>query len=194
MKPAKPFPVELPFLSLFTPTFRRPMQLNACLASVGRQTLRDEIEQIVYPDHTGYGVAGSLYGRLAVIAPTMRGRYINFLCDDDTLADERVVERLKKFAEANDWPEVIVVRVVKGGLNLPLCDPTGEPQVGKVDLTSYIVRNDVWHAHVGDYGLRYEGDYDHALAMWNAGRRVVFCDLLFAIGKASNGRPEGDVV
>lgn len=190
MKPVKPVRTEPPFLTLYTPTRRRPQQLWACLESVERQTAVEEVEQFVHPDHVGHGVSGGLFGRLSHVAPAFRGRYVNLLCDDDVIASDLGVETVKAFAERMDYPEVIVTRVQKGPLRLPLCDPIGEPICGQVDLTSYIVRSDVWHQHIQDYGLRYEGDFDHAHALFKAGRTFAFCDLLWAVGAQSNGRPE----
>lgn len=190
MKPPKQLPTTPPFLSLYTPTFRRPTQLARCLESVGAQTAVDDLEQIVVPDHSGYGVAGGLYGRIGWYASALRGQYVNLLADDDQLADDTVVSTVKVFADSQGQPDVIVVRVCKNGLFLPLCDPTGEPICGQVDMTSFIVRGDIWHKHWPDYRVRYEGDYDHALALFKAGYRFAFCDVLWAIGGASNGRPE----
>lgn len=190
MRPEAPLPTHPPFLTLYTPTFRRPEALARCLQSVGEQTAAGDLEQIVLPDHVRYGVGPGLYGRVKWLAPAFRGRYVNFLCDDDVLPDTRAVEHLRDFADRLGEPEVIVTRVLKNGLLLPICDPTGEPVQGECDLTSFVVRRDVWLAHLGDYTQRYEGDYDHAHAMWRAGRRFEFCDLLWAVGGALNGRPE----
>lgn len=190
MKPPKPLQTTPPFLSLYTPTFRRPAQLAKCLDSVGQQTAADDLEQIVAPDHVGYGVAGSLFGRLPWYASALRGRYINLLCDDDMLAADDVVAKVRAFAETAQQPEVIVTRVCKGGRFFPMTDPLAPPVCGQMDLTSFIVRGDIWHKHIADYGLRYEGDFDHATVLYQAGYRFAFLDLLWAVGGASNGRPE----
>lgn len=192
MKPPAPLPTAAPFLTLYTPTFRRPAALARCLASVSKQTAADDVDQLVIPDHVGYGVTNGLFGRLPWYAPAVRGRYVNLFCDDDTLASDTVVAEVRAFAERHGSPDVIVTRVHKGPFKLPSCDPVGEPVCGSVDLTSYLVRRDVWLAHLSDYGLRYEGDYDHALALHRAGRTFAFCDVLWAVGGASNGRPEVD--
>jgi hypothetical protein len=191
VKPPQPIN-ESPFLTIITPTFKRPKQLAACLNSVAKQTAVADIEQIVLPDHVGYGVPGGLFGRMAWIKPIVRGAYVNVLCDDDVLPDECAVETIKAFSAKHEDPAVIVARVIKNGLHLPLCAPEAEPICGQVDLTSFIVRSDVWHAHVGDYGMRYEGDFDHCSALYRAGHRFAFCDVLWAVGAASNGRPEAE--
>lgn len=192
MKPPVPLPTTPPFLSIYTPTFRRPRQLAACLASVGRQTAADDVEQIVVPDHVGHGLEAALYGRLPWYAPVLRGRYVTLIADDDVLAGETVVEQVRAFAAAQHDPDVIVTRVVKNGLSLPACDPCGPPECGAIDLGSYLVRGDVWQQHVSDYRQVYEGDYWHVKAMHDAGRRFAFCDVLWLTGGASHGRPEMD--
>lgn len=189
MRPPQPLNPE-PFVTLYTPTFQRPKQLAACLESVTRQTAADDVQQIVVPDHVGHGVAAGLFGRLSTYAPAVIGRYVNLFCDDDVLADETVVAQVRAFAASRHYPEVIVTVVQKGPLTLPMCDPVGEPVCGQVDLTSYLVRNDVWKAHVADYGLRYEGDFDHAHTLWRRGYSFAFCPIVWARGAQSNGRPE----
>jgi len=191
MKPPKPL-VPHPFVTLITPTFRRPSGLAANLASVGRQTAVDQVQHLVFPDHVGHGLVDGLFGRMPWHVGAVRGRYVNILCDDDILSDETVVAQVQAFAEARQYPPVIIVRVVKAGLHLPMCQPEDAPVLGQVDLTSYIVRSDVWAAHVNDYGMRYEGDFDHALALFKAGHPSSFCNVLWAVGRASNGRPEVD--
>lgn len=189
MKPPQPLN-PAPFLTLLTPTFNRPAGLTANLASVKVQTAAADVEQIVLPDHVGYGVADGLYGRLPSIAPAVRGQYVNLLCDDDVLAGEGAVAGLKAFAQAQGYPPLIIAPVQKGPLRLPLCDPQGEPISGHVDLTSYIVRADIWQRFVYAYGNHYAGDFDHAHAMWQAGIPAVPYPVLWAVGAQSNGRPE----
>jgi hypothetical protein len=191
VKPAQPLN-PTPFVTLLTPTFRRPTGLAACLQSVGRQTAAADVQQVVMPDHVGHGVADGLFGRLAWYAPSVIGAYVNILCDDDVLADESVVARVQAFAAARRQPPVIVTRVVKGGLALPQCAPEGPPVHGLMALTSFIVRADIWRAHLGDSGRRYVGDFDHASALYRAGHPFAFCDVHWAVGGASNGRPEAE--
>ena len=192
MKPPKPLPTERPFLTLYTNTFRRPDGLAKCLASVGQQTAVDDLEQIVLPDHSGYGVAGGLFGRLPWYADAVRGQYVNLLCDDDVLASADVVAKVKAFAEDRQGPPLIVVNVQKGSTVFPGVPPEGEPICGSVDLTSYIVRADLWRAYLEKYEPVYEGDWWFAHALYRAGVPAAFCDVLWAIGAQSNGRPEVD--
>jgi hypothetical protein len=86
-----------PFITFYTPTYKRPQALARCLASVASQTVVGEIEQIVIPDHVGVGIHG-MYARVPQYASAVHGEYVMFLCDDDVLADATVVETVKTFA------------------------------------------------------------------------------------------------
>lgn len=178
--------VDAPFLSFYTPTYRRPQRLAACLESVRVQTVH--CEQVVIVDHVGIGIAG-MYATVARYASALHGQYVHFLADDDTLAGPHVVAQVREFAIAHDSPDVIIVRAIKNGLLLPRV-MEGPPVQGEIDLGCFIVRLDVWQAHANDYGRRYEGDADFGAALWAAGRRFAYCDVLFEVGPALHGQPE----
>jgi hypothetical protein len=191
MKPPKPLPTEPPFLTLYTNTRLRPEALRRNLESVGRQTAVERLEQLVIPDHVGYGLAGALFGRVPWYAEACRGRYVAFLSDDDALAGENVVAALERFVGSQpEAPAAVLVRVAKGDGEFPKGDPAGPPVEGEIDLGCYVLRRDVWVAYKGAYGMRYSGDYDHAKRLWDDGIRPLFADVLFAAGPLSNGRPE----
>lgn len=193
MRPPRPLPVSAPFLTFYTVTFRRPAALWRNMASIGRQTAVERVEQIVLPDHVGYGLVGGLFGRIAWYAEAVRGDYVHILNDDDELADARVVERLQAFVVSTGSPPVVVVRGRKGGVDFPRGAWGVPPEEGLVDLGNYVLRRDVWTAHVNDYGMRYQGDYDHARALFETGHRFEFLDMLFFVGGAGGGRPETDL-
>lgn len=160
------------------------------MASIERQTVRHDVEQIIVPDFVGRGIASGLFGRIKWYANACRGEYVTVLADDDELIDERGVEKIKAFAERKLRPPVIMVKVIKNGFEYPCCDPFGPPLISEVDLGCYILRRDIWIAHSADYGNRYEGDFDHAVVLHERGYRREFLDLVFVEGGASNGRPE----
>lgn len=190
MKMPAELPTEPPFITFLTPTYRRPQGLHRCMVSVWGQTATRRIEQIVLPDHLGLGVAGALFGRMPWYQHIPRGRYVHVLCDDDMLAGATVVAQVEMFAEQLNYPDVIVVKAQKGALELPVLPPGLPPEPGTVDLSCYVIRRDVWQAHVQDYGLRYEGDFDHVEAMMAAGRQFAYLNVLFVDGDARHGVPE----
>jgi hypothetical protein len=178
-----------PFISFYTPSYKRPRQLSACLASVGMQTAVDDIEQIVVVDHVGVGVHG-MFARVPEYAPVVHGQYAHILADDDVLAGPDVVARLKHIAEVEQFPAVIIVSATKGHLTLPL-DREGPPVCGRIDLGCLVVRADIWKQHVTDYKACYEGDFFMADALWKAQHRFVYApELLFLRGAVSRGAAE----
>lgn len=192
MKQPKPLPTEPPFLTLYTSTHLRPTALARNMASVGRQTAVERIEQLVFPDHVGYGLAGGLFGRIPWYATACRGSYVAFLSDDDVLASEHAVADLERFVRKYVSPPVVLVNVKKGEHVFPRSDfPLDEPEEGKIDLGSYVLRRDVFVAYKDAYGLRYSGDVDHARCLWQNGFMPKYAkDLLFAEGPLSNGVTE----
>ncbi len=177
-----------PFITFYTPTYRRPQQLARCLESVRTQTAVEQIEQIVIPDHIGIGVGG-MYGRVAAYVDAVHGAYVHMLCDDDVLADPSVVEQVAAFAVAHDFPPVILVKANKGGNVYPQGTPW-PPHCGAIDLGCVMTRADVWKQHAKDYAPVYEGDYWHMKALADAGHQAVVCDLLFCVGGVSRGQAE----
>lgn len=179
-----------PFLTFFTPTYKRPRQLASCLESVSAQTLVREIEHVVLPDHVGLGLVDGMFGRMKIWAPLLRGKYIHAMADDDVLAAPTVVEEVKRIVEEHNDPPVICVTVQKGGLTLPYgsIDP---PREGAFDMACLIQRRDVFQEFVGAYHSgRYEGDYDHAITMYKAGVPFLQVPILFLVGQASRGVAE----
>jgi hypothetical protein len=180
---------EQPFITFYTPTYRRPQALARCLASVAGQTVVDAIEHIVIPDHVGLGVGG-MYKRVARYAKAVHGRYVHLLADDDILVSPTVVEELRQFTRANDDPEMVIVKSQKDRV-YPFGQPW-PPVCGLIDLGCLVARLDVWQRHAQAYGHpgRYEGDFDFANAVLAAGHHAEFCDVLFVAGAVSRGAEE----
>jgi hypothetical protein len=178
-----------PFVSFYTPTFRRPRGLTSCQASVAVQTAIDDIEHLVIPDYIGIGIAG-MYGRIPFYANALHGQYVHLLADDDVLAGPEVVAQLRERALAEGLPPVLIVKAVKGSMALPM-DNAGPPICGRIDLGCLVVRRDVWQRHANDYGKSYEGDFWFAKALWDAGHLFVYAtDITFLYGAVSRGAAE----
>ena len=180
----------MPFLSFYTPTYRRPQQLAACLASVGAQQglAPGTIEQIVIVDHDGLGVGG-MFAQVERYAMAVHGEYVHFLCDDDRLAGPNVVSDLRQAIRDLGDPELVIVRALKGALELPI-GAAWPPVCGQIDLSCFVTRSDVWQRFSHCYGHRYEGDFDFAQALADAGIVGRFVDLRFVVGGVSKGAPE----
>jgi len=181
----------MPFLTFYTPTYKRPRLLADCHTSIQMQSDSDW-EHVVIPDLVGIGING-VFREVKNNASKINGQYVYFLQDDDVIADEDMVRDIKKFAIANNYPPVIIARNIKGALNLPL-NWHSEPLKGTIDLGSYIVRADVFKLHADQFGERYEGDFDFIHYLWDAGYEFAWWDKLIAIAQQwGYGMPEREV-
>jgi hypothetical protein len=178
-----------PFLSIFTPTYKRPAGLKACMDSVAAQTAVAQIQHLIVPDYLGHGIEGMYATVPQMVAPAITGRYVHLLADDDMLATPTVVEQVKAFTEAHDYPALILVRALKGGFEWPQ-GQVWPPVMGQIDLGCFITRSDVWRAHADCYGRCYEGDYFFGAALHKSGIAATVMDLRFVIGGVNHGRPE----
>jgi hypothetical protein len=178
-----------PFLSILTPTFRRPQALARLLESVRGQTLAAEVEHLVVPDHVGQGVVGMLTTVPRRYGPALHGDFVVLLGDDDFIPTPDAVEHLKAHVEAAGRPPVVVVRAFKSGLDLPV-GPPWPPTCGLIDLACLVVRRDVWLPRTAEYGARYEGDYDFAAALHAAGYEALFVPVVLSVCAEGHGRAE----
>jgi GT2 family glycosyltransferase len=180
------------FLTIYTPTYRRPNLLAACVASVDRQTARADIQHVIVRDAVGIGIAG-MFAAIPDHLGELRGKYIYLLQDDDTLIGPDVVHDLRAFVAEQGDPAVVIVKVRKRGQVLPTFWGV-RPRQAHIDLGNYVVRCDVFAKHVGDFGARYEGDFDFIDRLWRAGRQFAWFDRLFAHAQVVGmGRPEAEI-
>jgi glycosyltransferase involved in cell wall biosynthesis len=183
-----------PWLSIYTPTHKRPKGLAACMASVQAQTVANRIQHLIVPDYAGVGLVEALYQWPTRYAASLIGDYVTFMADDDVLETPTVVEELERLSVQHNFPDVLIVQSHKFASNMDLgslpYEQFGPPQLGRIDLGSVVTRRDVWFQHVQDYGQRYEGDFDHVRAMWDAGRRFAYTGLPFVRGGIGHGVPE----
>jgi glycosyltransferase involved in cell wall biosynthesis len=186
-----------PFLSIYTPTYKRPKGLAACMASIQAQTVADQIQHLIVPDYAGVGLVEALYQWPPRYAASLIGDYVTFMADDDVLETPNVVEQLAQLAALHDQPDVLIVQSRKygGGMDLGSLpyEQYGPPVLGRIDLGSVVTRRDVWLQHVQDYarnGGCYESDYEHVRAMWDAGCRFVYTGLPFVRGGIGRGAAE----
>ena len=180
--------MSAPFLTILTPTYRRPRGLAACFESVWTQTAVARIQHVVMVDHVGRGIA-EMFRRVRDYAPLVAGAYVLWLCDDDTLSTPSIVADLEAIVAAQGQPELVIADTVKGGARWPV-DPAWPPRYAAIDLNCAVVRRDVWLAHVDAYGARYEGDYDHFSALAASGVRAVRWPVILTQGGVGRGVPE----
>lgn len=184
----------MPFLTIYTPTYKRPTYLRRCVESVCTQTVYPkQVQHIIVEDKIGVGVGG-MYAEVARHVAEMTGDYVYILQDDDVLATNRVVERLMEFAAGQDQPPVIICRNIKNGNRYPVIW-RAEPAKGLIDLGNYVTRRDVFAKYVNDFGKYYSGDFPFIRKLWDEQIKFYWLDMLLAKAQALGmGKPEEELV
>jgi hypothetical protein len=137
-----------------------------------------DLEQLVVQDLEGLGIP-LMFANIQANLDQIMGHYVYILQDDDQLAGQEVIYRLRNFTEVHEWPPVIICRNIKRGLLLP--DRwEQQPQEGHIDLGSYVIRSDVFKDNAGAFGARYAGDFDFINALWRAGYGFAWLDMVLA--------------
>lgn len=174
------------FLTIYTPTFRRPKQLERCKASVAMQT-EGGYQHVVIVDDVGIGVAG-MFRDIPEHHADIQGDYVYFLSDDDVFADADVIKELKAFVQAADYPDVVMAKATIGPHTFPLFWGA-PPQQGAVTLSNWIVRRHVWLSV--PYGGFYEGDAAFIMECWRREYRFAWWDRLICKAEGwGRGQPE----
>lgn len=174
------------FLSVYTPTYRRPFQLELCKASVANQTV--PVDHVIVEDKIGIGVDG-MFADIPNHAHKPVGDYVMVLSDDNVLTDGSFAEQLQEVATETD----VDVVVFKGRIDTTI-QPAAwscEPIETMIDLSCFAVKRHVWIQHAGDWGHRYEGDFDFIHTLWAAGRSFYWWDrMAFMALQISRGASE----
>lgn len=147
-----------PFFSIITPTIIRPT-LTACCRSVDDQKFEDwEHIVMVDRDYGPEGIVGLVWNedkREAIKCPvehrnfgnTCRhlawqhctGDYILYLDDDNTLADEGVLERIANAITAVNYPEVCIFPMLRHGQRFY----SYPPRCCHIDTANLVVRREI---------------------------------------------------
>lgn len=175
------------FLSVYTPTYKRPEALKRCKASVQAQTI--PTEHVIIVDEIGIGIAG-MYGAIQEHAGKVTGEYVLVLSDDNYIIHPDFAERLQTVATTNMRPDVIVFKNDIAGLCIQPVS-WGDVVYGNIDLSCFAVKRRIWQRHSGDWGHNYAGDFYFAHALEKAGYTFHWWDSLeIRASKISNGAAE----
>lgn len=175
------------FLSVYTPTYRRPRLLEQCRRSVISQT--SFVEHVIVPDEIGIGIAG-VYADVPKHKHLVNGDYVMVLSDDNILLDDTFAEDLEIVARQSGFPAVIIFKGEITGFIQPMVWEA-EPEISCIDLSCFAVRRLLWQHHATDWGHRYEGDFDFIHKLWEEGYRFHWWDRIgFRALQISNGAPE----
>lgn len=179
----------MPFLSIVTRTYKRPMFLAQCTASVDAQSSSD-VQHVILQDREGLGIYGS-YRWMIEMADRYTGDYIYCLDDDNVLIDPGFVEALKQIAEQHD-PEIVMVRAQHPTRGILPHVWNHRPVRNNVDLCNFVVRADVWKANAERFlDIEQAEDFAFIDALFRARHSVYWHDQIVAkLQKVSWGLPE----
>lgn len=154
-----------PFLTCYTPTYKRPKMLYVCKRSVKNQTI--DTEQVIIPDEVGIG--WKVFTEIRNHVDRCIGEYVLFLQDDCALIDDDVAEDIKSFAVDHEMPEVVIVKGSHGGQYLPDFWGT-RPKLNHINLGNYIVRRDIWAETADLWQPIFAGDFEYIDDLWKLDR------------------------
>jgi hypothetical protein len=118
------------------------------------------------------------------------GDLVMVLSDDNLLVDPQVAEDLLRVWDGQGRPDVVMFKGSIGECVQPLAWDQ-EPVERQVDLSCFAVAREIWQRHAGDWGHRYEGDFDFIHTLWENGYRFYWWNrLCFMAQQISQGRPE----
>lgn len=179
----------MPFLTIVTRCYKRPQMLRRNQASLDAQTCSDW-EQLLIIDDVGRGV-GWANAQFAVHADDVSGDYVLMLDDDDMLARNDAIAKLKDATWDN--PHMVFFRGdhLQNGIL-----PTGEvwqkaPKATHVSGQDFITRADVWRKHIGAFAQQSMGDIAFLNALWSDVTDVTWLDeLVVQVQRVSLGAAE----
>jgi hypothetical protein len=143
------------FLSVYTPTYKRPQALARCKASVEAQTI--PTEHIIIVDEIGIGIDG-MYGAIQDHAGKVNGEYVLVLSDDNYIIHSDFAERLQAVSLEAMRPDVIVFKNDIAGLCIQPVE-WGRVVYGNIDLSCFAVKRRIWQRHSDAWGKNYTGDF-----------------------------------
>lgn len=177
------------FLTIYTPTYKRPKALAVCVESVLTQHKGWHVQHLIVPDEVGLGIDG-MYADIINHVDEVNGEYVFMLSDDDMLCNDKFVSNLLDFTKDNEKPEVIIIKAIKEGRILPSIW-NAKPQLGHIDISCFVVRSDIWKVNADKWGKRYEGDFDFINSLWEQGYQFNWMDVVAVKAqRISRGQPE----
>lgn len=180
-----------PLLTIITRTFLgRPAMLKRCRESVLSQVRLDLVEHLMFIDYEKRGVEWS-HENLHRVSENIHGKYVLLLDDDDFLIDDYFTEEFVK--DSYSGHDVYVYRMdMSNGLILPMPgDFDQRPRQGRIAMSCFVVKREVWIEHAKDFAPVYEGDFLFIDKVWEHGHSFRFIDQVIAkVGRVSHGQPE----
>lgn len=175
-----------PFLSIYLPTYKRPVMLAKCIESILKQNDQD-LEVVLVRDDIGIGIDG-MYGDIPNHLDEVHGQFVFVLSDDNLITDADFVSGLKAIV-AEHQPDVVVFKNQVASVQPDRWDCA--PELGHIDLSCFAVKADIWKANADKWGKCYEGDYHFIRSLWDQGFDFYWWDAMpIRAMQISRGLPE----
>ena len=178
-----------PFLSVFTRVNQRPQALYRNVTSLADQSAPD-YEQIFLHDGQSRGIAWA-NERLRWEGFRARGKYVMVL-DDDDLALPGLIDEVSFAAMTNEWPDMIIWRMDHGAAGLLPDEQVWNnwPIHGRIGMSCWAVRRDVWAASTRFWIEAESGDYHWLKEVWPTLKSIYWLDK--TLTACQSGRSWGD--
>lgn len=175
-----------PYLTCYTPTYKRPKLLQRCKQSVFRQ--RTNVEHVIIEDDIGLG--WGVYTDIRNHANKCHGKYVTILSDDNELVGDDVVRLLWKFVQDTNYPPVVIWQGIINGTVCPWQKP-GRPRLGYINLGNGVIRNDVWQLTADAWLQSVSGDFFYFDSLWERGYRFEWMkSVMWRANAVMEGQPE----
>lgn len=109
----------------------------------------------------------------------VQGAYVLILDDDDLLADDELIVKLKAAVTADPSIELFMVKMDHGPFGVLPAETWGRyPRRGRQGCSSVITARAVFLEAVKAYQPKYDGDFDYVSACWNLAENKVWLDTV----------------
>lgn len=152
------------FLQVITRTMgNRPQMLARNQSSLAAQSDNSWAQTLVVDrECRGCGWANRNLSTIPAL-----GQWVWILDDDDECILPTFVEGLRRIAERHT-PDVIMVRMDHGAWGILPDDAVWgrEPQLGRIGMSAFVVRGDVWERTRAQWREVYEADFHYIHGLW----------------------------
>lgn len=156
---------------------KRAEMLHTNSDSLAAQTETD-FERLLLVDGEGRGIAWSHAMLAERDWQDVGGDYVLLLDDDDVLADEGVVAKLKEGAAGR--PDLMVVQMDHGPRGiLPASEDYGKlPERGKIGVSAVVPSRELFLEAVRHFQPVYAGDYDYVKACFECAQVILWLPMI----------------
>ena len=188
-----------PFLTVLTRHWiRRPTFIKQNKESIANIIPSGDAQHLFITDDTqeGKGLewAGKSFGEYKYKL-NIQGTYVLILDDDNIVIDKEIIQKLRKAAEENNYPDALIFKSIINGKQYPPPLQWGRKQIQSCKIGSfcYVVTKEFFMEHAEVFGEHFIlGDFKFIKKVEELKKRIHWIEGLTACQtlKESGGRPE----